>query len=480
MPQIPTYQSKEQLTTQPPSERVNAEAFGQAGQNLENLGSTLENITGDWKKLRDVRQTTAAETRAAKRLNEIKLQVEQDPDIDNAGKKAEEEISKVGEETTNMIADPLIKAQYKSTFSIHSGTMLLKINEALMRKQIDSAKATLFEATDTDREAYFGSMNLKEKDLIKQRMKDRIDTFANAGIIDREAAYKYWEATSKEMDVGQVRTDMMGDASFVLKELQKGKEGLYPDIDTTTRIELLKEADNMEKKQAKEYRMNYVIAQDKNEAKYLDLAWQKKLSLDQLTEAMTTGQISTSFAMKLKRNIESPKSVGARTNPLVYDSLMAEILNPKIKASKIREDIMEANSRGDLSEADRRRLIYTKQGNNQSSIAVDVMSEQNPSGWSVAWGMINNFFQRDPNLANKKVDLMNKTIDRVQKDGINSQDIPKIVNQIIAQDNIESNPSLGNIPTGGQVRVDAYGNKARVYPDGRIEQITPGQAKESK
>lgn len=68
-------------------------------------------------------------------------------------------------------------------------------------------------------------------------------------------------------------------------------------------------------------------------------------------------------------------------------------------------------------------------------------------------------------VANMTRELM----DRYSQGNIKDEDLPKHANEIIKKTRLALNPKIGQAGSQGQLMMDAFGNVAKVYPNGEVE-----------
>lgn len=469
MPKIPRYETDATLTKEAPSVPVNAEAYGTFGKGLQEMGQTLGVIGQTFEKLRDIQQVSEAETEAAQRMEDLRIRTDNDPDIYGAGQRAEEELRKIREDTSNKISSVPAKMKYGAEYDLKSVAFMHKVNTDLKGKQVDLAQATMLKANDVDKEAYFNAASAAEQQMIKDRMKNRVDEMMSVGAIDQMAGYKYWTATEHDLNVGQVKNDIELDAGLALRELQKGKEGIYPDITTEERQDLTKAAEYQIARSERIAKQNIMIARNKNEAAMVDKYWNGTLTNDEVENGLLTGGISAGFGNTMMKNLQSPKSIDAKTDPETYMKLVDSILTPGRNPFEVRAELLKANTDGKLSRNDLQRLYTTRmipgsEGN--FSLAEEVTGGKNEDNPIVKWLKAGVKVITDTLPPFAAFDAVKNLFSRTHDDKLDGPQIVGAANDEVKQHFLELNPNIATYPKEGKEMIDAYGNKALVFPNG--------------
>jgi hypothetical protein len=200
------------------------------------------------------------------------------------------------------------------------------------------------------------------------------------------------------------------------------------------------------------------------------------VSVPSVEDSLASDKIRPSFANSLKKALLSPKTIDAKTEFSEVESIMSEIVDPKVKSDVIREHIVNAMSSGKITRNDADRLFFSKQQGRDTSVFQDTKRANEPvtlfnHPFKFIWKSINSFWSKDAE-ASDRVDVLNNVIDRARDQGTNDPAIlAKITREEINKKVLQKNPHILNIREGGQVMMDSNGNKATVYPDGSWEEI---------
>ena len=236
MPQIPQFTGKRELSVESPNVKVNASDFGvkgkvgAEGEALSKVGNTLMQIGEKFQEIKDENEFTSAQVTSAKRLNDVYLKAQNNPDIWNAGKTAEEDMTKIADESSAKIGNQLVKNKFMASFEMDKMSTSNKINTLLRTKQLDSVSASALEFLDSKEQSLYTALSGNEQEIIKAEMKSKIDEMVTLGAWEKEKAYKEWAKRESDMRTGQVDHDADIDLKGTLEELKKGEKGMYPDL----------------------------------------------------------------------------------------------------------------------------------------------------------------------------------------------------------------------------------------------------------
>lgn len=351
MPKIPQVQSSVQLTKRSPNRLVDAASFqvpDNTGDILSEQGKTLQAAGEHFRILQNTQETTAAEVGLAKGALAIETEAENDPDIWNAAKTAQDKFAKLKSELASKITSGDARADFEARFDINSMNHIASINNILRTKQHYELSATAMEYIDTKKEEYY---IMRDPTIITQ-MGSKVDELVNKGAWNKEEAYKYWKNKINEIRTGQVDFDADRDLQGTYNELKKGKDGLYPDLTAEERSKLI---DSTGKKIHRDqiisaFQDNKV--KDENEAKMLVKWADGNLTEQEVKNGLLNMGIRRPFAEKMFAKLYD--------NPTVETDYSTYV---KIRSAQVAgastNDIAQAilDNSSKLSASDKKRLI---------------------------------------------------------------------------------------------------------------------------
>jgi peptidoglycan hydrolase-like protein with peptidoglycan-binding domain len=162
----------------------------------------------------------------------------------------------------------------------------------------------------------------------------------------------------------------------------------------------------------------------------------------------------------LRNPKKNPKNT---TFNILVDKILAK--NPQ----DIRLDLLKEYAKGEITD-DELNMLHIFNQNMTKETLEKLLPKKNFLQTISFW--TDEYAQQRPEI---KAQMFKEYIQRV-----NAGEDPQIaVNTIITektkQNLVSKTPGMGNLPKGkGQLMVDAYGNRAIVYPDGTIEELSKG------
>ncbi len=361
MAQIPTSKgmSRARVTTEAPGVDTSPSIVGSQGQALANAADDVGKIAAHFQAMQDKTQSLKALTSLTSQFNKIHGEALQDPDLANAIPKARDKMVEAINQTSDGIFSDEAKVLYKGHAALEMERRYSTIQSQLLKKQIDDAKSTVIQRNDQLSESYYQSTSDQERAGIQAEIKNNVSDAVNRGFMSPTSATKYLDTTLKNMHRGQVKSDMLIDPEATSRQLQKGPAGLYPELDGKDRTELIRQSDLMTTRRKYEGQQVVAIAQNQAEAAMLDDYWKGGMTAQSIEAAHTNGQISTDFASKLTKAIQSPNPITAKhTDAQVYMDLVDSISSGNEDPKVSRQKILDAVTAGKITNSTAQRL-YT-------------------------------------------------------------------------------------------------------------------------
>lgn len=194
-----------------------------------------------------------------------------------------------------------------------------------------------------------------------------------------------------------------------------------------------------------------------------------KVDVFSVDSALSSKQIRPEFAQSLRRTIESKDTVGAKTDKSTFNKIVDYILLPENSQEQIRSEILKANAKGQLDRTDMQILNTFNQSVSQDMVR-DYAHKQNPQSFFNA--MRDFVSQKDSYAENGILDEVKIDMYKEYMQRVNIGEKPEVaVKNVIRNHNKKSNPKITTFSENGQLTIDAFGNKAKVYPNGDIEEV---------
>lgn len=433
--------------------------------------NSIENAENVIIKIRDFRQQTEAQNYAFERLNEIKSRADEDTDFNSAP--YETEINKVGTEAAKTITGRLAKEDFMAGFQRQATAAKWGIKNEFRAKELKSIDASIdYQAQQIINN--YGGMNDAERMTNVANYRRALENGVKVGLYNKATAEAKYAVFQNKVVEGKVEYDILSNPSYALAELQQGKEGEYAALPDNKRVDFIKQAETRIEKLKNQEEEAIAIASNQRESELIDMKIAGTLTVPfvkkerELTIANGVG-ISASFADTMIRALESPKTVKAKTDFNTYESIMADIVNPKITATEKKVKILDAYADGKLSDEDRDSLLFVgKMG--QDPIFKKSIEEQNPGFWGKVWQIITNHYP-GKDKTKDRVNTMSNIIKKAKQENLTEDKIPQIINEETRKNRLAKYPWIVNLPQEGEVRLFPDGTKKQIYPDGRIEDV---------
>ncbi len=458
MPVIPTFVSKKELTTTPPSAEVSAGAFGvkgavgAGGEALSKIGETLTKVGEKFQEIQDENQFTTAQVNTQKRLNSLYSNVQSNSDVWSAGDKVQEEINKIRDEESAKIGNQLVKNRFDADFALRAMSYTNKIQDDIRTRQHEAMSGMAMDFISGEKENYYNAGTPADRVLALDNMNIKINEMVGRGIWNADKAQKFREELKTEINVGLAASDMDLDPQATLIELKKGKEGAYPDIPHDERLKLTDRAETQIQKADRIAEKNIIIAKNKNESDNLNAYRQIIQTKDGFTQNKLTTQlidkvnkeadaklIDSNFAVGLIKALNSPRTVNAKQDNATYEEIMTDIANRDLTATQIRTKILNAYANGKLTQGNVDHFLYMEKGSGDTTVFEDYLSEKDKKPKSNFWGTAWNLIKSTVFPISAVSSIMDSTAKRVQAEGAIGD---KIVD--IAKEEIDKNVKLTN------------------------------------
>lgn len=483
---VPTLDSHDGLSPTP----INPATAAVFGDTVADLGKGLEGIGEVVQKLDNQRQTLKAQAYLARAHRENYKLAATDPDVDGLDEKISKNSYQSIEDASKFITNQTARDQFVEKAQYQSEIRNVPISNMILRRKSQDLKNSLVIANDEDIKTYTSLADPEDRKLLKQGIIDRTDQAIQDGHVNADWAKLHVSTLLKQADLKQVQDDMAINAEHTYQQLQKGSEGLYPDISPKHREQFAKQAEKLISKQGAENNMIYSIAQNHTENVLIDKMAHNTLTQEDVTNSILFGingvKSTPTFVKAATEALDDPFPTDSA--PDKYNKLFDLVTNPDKEPAQVKLDVLR--SRG-LTPQQKAHLINGSlredpSGDGTQSIANLVQDGLSKNKQQIlelnrkvqneveqkrsVLGKIGELFadhaKDDKHLASLQQQLMEKAT-KVKS----TEDLIAESKNILNQDTLRSNPKFSTLPKEGKIMIDAKGNKARVYPDGSFEEI---------
>ncbi len=445
MAKIPRLESTRQFSGRPVSVGIRP---SQTGKDISFLGQTIAKVSQQFLQAQTTHEITKADTEARRRLGELELEAVNTPDVFDINQ-FNQKREKIREEVSKGITLPSAREQFQSQFSRLSLSSDFNIRTTLRKRQIDAMKTSMLENIDAlqDSETREAELDL----LLKKNIGNLV--------ISKEKAFKLKKATLKDWEEKDVRNAIAINADVAKQALTDGE------FDFTT-DETAKWIQVAEKK---------IKRNEKEVQKTRDTKWlvnlgkigedMNKVSTEDLIQMMANDEIDPQIGNDLIAWKTDPKTVDNEVDKEIWKEIVRDSMNPEQDLRKFQATMAKALKEGNIKSKDYANL--TVHTNNLFQSAINFKSQDSAfmKAMRTAMDVIRINILPIPGFF-----AIKELIKKVQA-GIKDEDIVPAAKEIINKNTVENNPQLTGFSEKGQLMIDAFGNKALVFPDGRIEEI---------
>jgi len=460
------------------------------GQNIIDISKGLEGVADVMQKLDNKRQTLKAQTYLAQAHRQNYQMAATDPDVDNLAEKintkSDEDIQKAAE----LISLPEARNDFISKAQLDVERRNVPAYNMIMRRKSQDFKSSLVTANDEDLKTYQQIEDPAERQILKQQIVDRTAEAVKDGHVNAQWAKLHVDTAIKQADMNQVNNDMAIHAEATYQQLQKGKEGLYPDISEKFRKQAMDRAQKLIEKQGSENALIYEAAQNQAENQMIDMMGKNQLTQDVINNAQLVGikgvRIRPEFAKAATEALQDPfptDPVPEKYNKLVQDVtdpdkdpietklevLKTRGITPAQKAhlltTAMREDPVEGRQSINNLIAD--GIQKNKQAILEANNKLQKEINDRKSFLRGVTGMFRDHAKDDKHLADLQQDYFAKV--QTAKD---QQEMISMANEVLNRDTLSRNPKISSSDPKGTLHINKVTGAKRMYfPDGHWEPV---------
>lgn len=488
---VPTYDSQEGLNPTPMDPRVAA----QVGNSVADLGKGLTGIGEMVQKIDDKRQTYQAQAYLAKSHRANLELATNDPDLDGLTQRIGENTNNSINEAANLIQSPSARNTFIEQAQYQQEVRNVPIYNTILARKSQATKNAFLNVTDEDIKTYADLTDPTQKRVLKQQILDRAQEAIDDGHVHSETTKFHIENMLAKADIDKAENLIATNAESASHDLQKGEEGPFPDMAPATRQKLFDKAQGLIARQGAENNMIFSIAQNHTDNLLIDQLAHNELTEASINNALMFGingiPASPAFAKAAKAAINDPFPTtpsaekylkvfdlvtDKKVDPIQakLDVLNARGLTPKEKAHLITTALRSSPGEGKQSLD---QLIQTGVKANKDKILElnnqiqNEVSQKRDFLGGIGQMFAQHFRLDDTAYDTKLADMQMKFMERLNNNK-NNDSMLNIANDLLNEDRVRQKPNLvSKCAKDGSICVDSSGNKARVFPDGRIEEI---------
>jgi len=484
MPQLPVIApGQTKMTTASPNRRLDPSAESQPGRDVAMMGKAVAQMGFRMQEVQNLQQRTKASNLAAARRN--KILSDQNLDSDTSDEKKAYylgEIRKVTPGEAQGMSSPSARALFianeeganaAASLEIENnfGTKIIKAQEANTNEKLYNLKVKYAKAKDD-----VGRKVVKDEALRllednknawllrpvqytnkKLGLQDEFNDFALQSSIQLDPITENW---TTEDNVNKVKAAIV--------DIQSNKWALPMD----ERIDAQEAAETMLKRALAEDVEATKTQVDANEAGLTKMGL-RDMTVTQVLQYNEEHPISVKLLDKIIEWKKSPTAIGTKveTDKQIYTDMASNLAEPGKLISKTRLQIMTAIAD---SKIDGQKGL-------ELDALLDMLGEEAVNHKTKDGGFIR-AIQSSFERINKAATIfgggamayegIKSIVEGIVKNDIKTpEQVKEQADKVIKGGNLIAMPDIANASDKGQLRIDAFGNKAIVYPDGTIEEV---------
>lgn len=486
MAKVPVIESSANLRPTP----MDPQEASSLGRDVVDVSKGIEGLADSLQKLDNRRQTLKAQTALAQ-ANRANYQLAAtDPDIDNLEQKINDKSDNDIQQAAELIQSPEARNEFIAKSSLDVERRNLPAYNMIIRRKSQDFKNELVNANQEDLKTYQQVEDPAERQILKQQIIDRTTQAVSDGHVNARWAQLHVDTAIKQADINQVNNDIALNAEAAMEHLQKGKDGLYPDISDKFRKEAMDKATKAIAKQGQENNHIFSIAQNQAENQMIDMMGKGVLTQDVINDSVIKGingiRPRPEFVRAATEALQDPFP----TDPVPekYNKLVNDVTNPdkdpietKLEVLKtrgitpvqkahllntaMREDPQEG--RQSINNLIRDGIQKNKQDIMEADLRVKKEIADRKSFLRGITSMFRDHAKDDQHLADLQQDYFSK----VQK-AKDQSDMMSMANDVLNRDTINRNPKISTSDSKGTLHINKItGAKRMYYPDGHWEPV---------
>ncbi len=468
MPTLPVYNAKQNVDANI-SAPLRNEAT-QPFQDQQKVVGALENVTQQWSNLNDEMQFTKAKTNAQLAIAQQEQLAHQDPNPDNAQAHIDA-IKSVATKSIDGIDNQRVAQKAALEINGDAAVSSIKINSIFLNKKLLSNDLTL--------ENYASVSAQNKSNAITQSQSEQVDNDFTQTINRNYTIGAISEGRAKSLidnyRMGVVKNDLAKegalhlDQSQVEAELNKGQSGRYKDLSTDQNTE----AKRMVRLQIRDNVEMGVGAKLDNRVDVIkkissgELTWQNADAITKI--AMNDPKLGEAMQAVLDRNLKGKEYKPQEAQNKDFAKLIDNIFSSKTKeeVSNYLVDTLYSGANQNMSKDKLSILVNAaeKKGAGLPTMKGSTNGSTDPAQQQIDNSVkhIQNFVKENPKSENVFVDFF--------KNLFGGSHPAQAKDDAIKTYNLQKYPWMGTVPSGGKIMVDKNGNKAKVFPDGTIQEV---------
>lgn len=467
------------LTRQGGIQPVSAEGERRIGHALDILGQRTQEVAQRFETMRDETELMTASNNARVRLADLEQQVIDAPN-DWDSDKYTKEISKIKDDTSDLISLPVSKSKYGFSFDTMSLSSQSNMRNTLRKNDIVNGQTALFNGVDLMGEEYGRLIDPAMKKAKVDEMKLAFNNSVKVGLLTPIQARSNIKAQKKAFIEGDIRNKIAEDPDLA-EELLTSETW---DLSAAEVADWGKAIDVQRKRNEKEAQKIKDDMQIVNESQLM--ANLRETSAQDIIDLIVKEKISPKVGENLISYKRDSETVSYETDKEIWLEIYRDSLDPEKDIRKFNEIITGAMKDGKIQEKDGLNLVDFVNESFKTAIAHKTQDNPFMRNMRSAMDYVRNWSKRNPtNVLNQAVSaidttfsLTNDLINHVKEKQTPAEEIVEVASKLVRDKTLDIRPDIAGFSEKGEIMVSADGSKALVFPDGRYEPIIEKAKKE--
>lgn len=491
---IPNIQEDQQLTNEAPGNKINVPSA--SGSIISAIGDATTAIADQYQKAALLGETTRAQNNLSLKVGQLQQQAGQDQDL-SAGRHQyyTDQLQQAVSDSQKYITLPTAKNQFHTEAQDTINIAGLKINAIRTKKYIDINKGELETFQQNQETNYLNSVTPAEKQQAMLESDRKFQEAYEGGYTTSAQMEKAKIKRNQTWDENQVMLDRHADADATIKDIQLGTSGPYKSLTPLQREKLITSTMEFKKKTEIEGQEVTSIARNNTEAALLEKHFDNQLTPKEVNDMHAQGQISDQFATSMLKNLNEPVVVPQGVDKFKgYQEVVKQIADPKNSLADVNKIIIDGLQKRNLTvdeakslwgatmvDEDGQKISVTKMiQESRGKQSSDIISQRkkmedavksNQSWWQSAMNTIDSWGRKNDKTPQDQAQIKADFFKQIAASAKKPDQSLSVARDLINKDNTKTNPYVSKASEKGTIMMDSKGNKARVYPDGRYEEL---------
>ncbi len=458
MAKIPRLESQAQIL-QPRSGAGPRLQSPEAGRNAQLIGESVSKLADQIQNIVVENEITKADTQARRQLKQLELEAETSDNLDL--KTYQKRIGEIRTETSKVVTLPSARGRFKSSFDNLGLMSDFNIRRTINNRNIDQAKADRIANFEAIRDKASGDISVLERKQLEKSAISNIDLLVANQVYSKENGEKLKINARQALTEAGIRGAIARNPEDATEDILAGKFGDLTSEETTNWLDVAEKQTARNKKVAEVAKDNLWLDTGNKVVANLE-----ETSVVDLIILSTNEQIDPDFASDMIAWKTDKGTPQYESDKDVWMELVERSTEPDLDLRKFQKSIGKAIRNKDIQVKEGAEFVTQIQELFKKSVAF----KSQPSLKDKVVGTAIKMFTGSGLTLGSIFNMSKELIEKV-KEGQNAEELEKSSTEILYKERANQNPDITSFGEQGQIMIDAQGNKARVFPDGRIEEI---------